>query len=159
MSFDLHFSENKEAKSKELENFLKAVSFGESDLIANLANSSAVIKLAYPETNWVGFYLFKGHELVLGPFQGKPACIRIPVGKGVCGTAAEKLKTQLVPNVHKFPGHIACDSASNSEIVVPIMKNSELFGVLDMDSPILEYFTNEDKAILENAVKVIENFI
>ena len=159
MSFDVNFSNNKKEKAKELESHLKAVSFGESDLTANLANSSAVIKLAYPETNWVGFYLLKGNELVLGPFQGKPACIRIPLGKGVCGTAAKKLETQLVLDVHKFPGHIACDSASNSEIVVPIMKNGVLFGVLDMDSPIFAYFTEEDKVILENTVKVIENFI
>ena len=159
MSFNFEFSRNTSEKKQELYKAIEAISCGESDLIANLSNTSAVIKLAYENTNWVGFYIYKENELVLGPFQGKPACIRIPLGKGVCGTAAKTQEIQLVPNVHKFPGHIACDSASNSEIVLPIMKNGTLFGVLDMDSPSLAYFTEEDKEILSYAVEAIEKFI
>ena len=159
MSFHFEFSSNPATKKQELYNAIEAISYGESDLIANLSNTSSVIKLAYENTNWVGFYIFKENELVLGPFQGKPACIRIPLGKGVCGTAAETKEIQLVLDVHKFPGHIACDSASNSEIVLPIFKNGALFGVLDMDSPSLAYFTEDDKEILSCAVKAIEKFI
>ncbi len=159
MSFNFEFSSNPAAKKQELFSAIEAISCGESDLIANLSNTSAVIKLAYENTNWVGFYIFKENELVLGPFQGKPACIRIPLGKGVCGTAAETKEIQLVLDVHKFPGHIACDSASNSEIVLPIFKNGTLFGVLDMDSPSLAYFTEDDKEILSRAVEAIEKFI
>ncbi|MBE6731955.1 MAG: GAF domain-containing protein [Ruminococcaceae bacterium] len=159
MSFNFEFSRDASEKKQELYRAIEAISYGESDLIANLSNASAVIKLAYENTNWVGFYIFKDKELVLGPFQGKPACIRIPLGKGVCGTAAETKEIRLVPDVHKFPGHIACDSASNSEIVLPIIKNGALFGVLDMDSPSLSYFTEEDKDILSYAVEAIEKFI
>ena len=159
MSFNFEFSRDASEKKQELYRAIEAISYGESDLIANLSNASAVIKLAYENTNWVGFYIFKDKELVLGPFQGKPACIRIPLGKGVCGTAAETKEIQLVLDVHKFPGHIACDSASNSEIVLPIIKNGALFGVLDMDSPSLSYFTEEDKDILSYAVEAIEKFI
>ena len=157
MSFEVKFTE--ENKKEELSAYLKAITEGESDLIANLSNASSVIKLAYEKTNWVGFYLYKDNELVLGPFQGKPACIRIPLKKGVCGTAAFEKKTILVPNVHEFPGHIACDSASNSEIVIPLLKNGELFGVLDMDSPELYFFNLKDQEILEAAAKTIESFI
>ncbi len=107
----------------------------ERDLIANLSNISAIINAYMDEINWVGFYLMKEGELVLGPFQGLPACIRIPVGKGVCGKAAQTGETQVVEDVHQFPGHIACDSASNSEVVVPLFKGGEVFGVLDVDSP------------------------
>ena len=153
------FSTEKSAKEKELVSAIEAISLGENDLIANLSNASAVIKLAYEGTNWVGFYLFKENMLVLGPFQGKPACIRIPLNKGVCGAAASKKETVLVPDVHKFPGHIACDSASRSEIVIPILKDGKLFGVLDMDSPELEYFKESDREILESTVKAIEKFI
>ena len=103
--------------------------------ISNLANASALLWQELDRLNWAGFYLMEKGMLVLGPFQGKPACIEIPVGKGVCGTAVAERKTQLVPDVHQFPGHIACDSASNSEIVIPIYKNGEIFGVLDLDSP------------------------
>ena len=159
MSFNFTFSTEKSAKEKELVSAIEAISLGENDLIANLSNASAVIKLAYEGTNWVGFYLFKENMLVLGPFQGKPACIRIPLSKGVCGAAASKKETVLVPNVHKFPGHIACDSASRSEIVIPILKDGKLFGVLDMDSPELEYFKESDREILESTVKAIEKFI
>ncbi|MBP3324568.1 MAG: GAF domain-containing protein [Clostridia bacterium] len=159
MSFNFTFSTEKSAKEKELVSAIEAISLGENDLIANLSNASAVIKLAYEGTNWVGFYLFKENMLVLGPFQGKPACIRIPLNKGVCGAAASKKETVLVPDVHKFPGHIACDSASRSEIVIPILKDGKLFGVLDMDSPELEYFKESDREILESTVKAIEKFI
>lgn len=159
MSFNFTFSTEKSAKEKELVSAIEAISLGENDLIANLSNASAVIKLAYEGTNWVGFYLFKENMLVLGPFQGKPACIRIPLSKGVCGAAASKKETVLVPDVHKFPGHIACDSASRSEIVIPILKDGKLFGVLDMDSPELEYFKESDREILESTVKAIEKFI
>ena len=108
---------------------------GEHDLVANAAKTSALIYGARPDLNWAGFYLLKGGELVLGPFQGKPACVRIAIGKGVCGTAAAQRQTILVEDVHAFPGHIACDSASNSEIVIPLIRGNELLGVLDLDSP------------------------
>ena len=124
--------------------------------IANLANASALLWQALGDINWAGFYLLEGDILVLGPFQGKPACIEIPVGKGVCGTAVAEEKTQLVADVHQFPGHIACDSASNSEIVIPIYKNSRIFGVLDIDSPLFGRFTREDQAGLELFVKTLE---
>ena len=124
--------------------------------IANLANISAALWQALENINWVGFYLMNGGKLVLGPFQGKPACIEIPLGRGVCGTAAQKRETVLVEDVHQFPGHIACDSASNSEIVVPIFKNGEVYGVLDIDSPYLSRFTLEDQRGLEEIVKILE---
>ncbi|KAF4322878.1 hypothetical protein G195_004096 [Phytophthora kernoviae 00238/432] len=107
------------------------------------------------DTNWVGFYLYDGKELVLGPFQGLPACIRIPLGRGVCGTSASERRTMVVEDVHAFPGHIACDAASNSEIVVPIIKNGELYGVLDIDSPLKNRFDDEDRIFLEKAVSLI----
>jgi len=124
--------------------------------IANLANTSAAIWQAMEGLNWAGFYLLEDGALVLGPFQGKPACIRIPMGRGVCGTAAELGQTVLVEDVHQFPGHIACDSASNSEIVVPIFKNGKVWGVLDLDSPYFARFTAEDQAGLEALVRVLE---
>ena len=124
--------------------------------IANLANISAALWQAMENINWVGFYRMDGGKLVLGPFQGKPACIEIPLGRGVCGTAAQSRKTVLVEDVHQFPGHIACDSASNSEIVVPIFKNGEVYGVLDIDSPYLSRFTLEDQRGLEEIVKILE---
>ena len=125
--------------------------------IANLANASALLWQELTDINWAGFYLLQKDILVLGPFQGKPACIEIPMGKGVCGTAAATQTTQLVPDVHQFPGHIACDNASNSEIVVPIYKNSSLFGVLDIDSPLFGRFSAKDQAGLEAFVKTLEN--
>jgi L-methionine (R)-S-oxide reductase len=128
---------------------------GERDFLANTANFSALLFNTMPDVNWVGFYFYKGGGLVLGPFQGKPACTRIAIGKGVCGTAAEKMKTVIVKNVHEFPGHIACDSASNSEIVVPLIKHGKLIGVLDIDSPQLARFDEEDKAGLENLVELL----
>ncbi|MFQ3599318.1 MAG: GAF domain-containing protein [Chloroherpetonaceae bacterium] len=128
---------------------------GERDFLANTANFSALLYGTMPDVNWVGFYFYKSGELVLGPFQGKPACVRIALGKGVCGTAAEKMKTVVVKNVHEFPGHIACDSASNSEIVAPLIKQGRLIGVLDIDSPQLARFDDEDKAGLENLVELL----
>ena len=124
--------------------------------IANLANISAALWQALENINWVGFYLMNGGKLVLGPFQGKPACIEIPLGRGVCGTAVQKRETVLVEDVHQFPGHIACDSASNSEIVVPIFKNGAVYGVLDIDSPYLARFAREDQRGLEEIVKILE---
>lgn len=126
---------------------------------ANFANASALLWQALPDINWAGFYLMRDGALVLGPFQGKPACIRIPLGKGVCGTAASLDQTQLVPDVHAFPGHIACDSASNSEIVVPIHKNGEIYGVLDIDSPLYGRFSLADQAGLERFVQVLEQML
>ncbi len=124
--------------------------------IANLANTSAAIWQEMEDINWAGFYLMQQEKLVLGPFQGKPACIEIPIGKGVCGRAVQEEKTILVEDVHAFPGHIACDSASRSEIVVPIWKNGEIFGVLDIDSPYLARFAPEDQKCLEELVRVLE---
>ena len=124
--------------------------------IANLSNAAALLWQELPDINWAGFYRMEGGALVLYPFQGKPACIRIPVGRGVCGTAVAEDRTQLVPDVHQFPGHIACDSASNSEIVVPIHVNGEIWGVLDIDSPLIGRFTEEDKAGLLEIVGILE---
>ena len=124
--------------------------------ITNLANAAALLYHTLDSINWAGFYLLEGDTLVLGPFQGKPACIEIPVGRGVCGTAVAKDKTQLVQDVHQFPGHIACDSASNSEIVVPIRVDGKIVGVLDLDSPHIGRFTEEDRAGLEEFIRILE---
>ena len=124
--------------------------------IANLANVSAAVYQAMEGLNWAGFYLWEGDRLVLGPFQGKTACIEIPLGRGVCGTAAKEGRTLVVPDVHQFPGHIACDCASNSEIVIPIYENGNLYGVLDIDSPHLDRFSESDKAGLEKLVRILE---
>ncbi len=134
---------------------LSSLLAGECDLIANAANFSALVFHALPDLNWVGFYFLKDDELVLGPFQGQPACVRIALGRGVCGTAAAKCTTTVVPNVHEFPGHIACDSASNSEIVVPLMKREHCLGVLDLDSPRPGRFDETDAAGLETMVKIL----
>lgn len=123
---------------------LRSLLEGERDFIANAANVSALLFHALPDLNWAGFYLYKEGELVLGPFQGEPACVRIAVGKGVCGTAAEIRQTVVVANVDEFPGHIACDSKSRSEIVVPLVNGQQLIGVLDLDSPLLNRFDDED---------------
>jgi len=128
---------------------------GERDLIANAANFAALVFHWLPDLNWAGFYFVKDDELLLGPFQGKPACMRIKLGQGVCGTAATKCATTIVPNVHEFPGHITCDSDSNSEIVVPLMKDLRLLGVLDLDSPSLSRFDQEDAAGLETLVRIL----
>ena len=127
--------------------------------IANLSNASALLWDAMPDINWVGFYKMEEGALVLYPFQGKPACIRIPVGRGVCGTAVAEDAVQLVYDVHQFPGHIACDSASNSEIVLPIHVNGKIWGVLDIDSPFIGRFTEEDKEGLKQIVDVLESIL
>ena len=121
-----------------------------------LSNAAALLYAALKDVNWAGFYVLRDGRLVLGPFQGKVACIHIPLGKGVCGTAAQRDETPLVPDVHAFSGHIACDSASNAEIVVPVHKNGEVVAVLDIDSPAFNRFTDEDRAGLEAFVKVLE---
>ena len=138
----------------ELDKQMKSLCSGH--FIADLANASALLMQSMDRLNWAGFYLTEGQTLVLGPFQGKVACIEIPFGRGVCGTAAAKNETQRVPNVHEFPGHIACDGASDSEIVIPIRQNGRVVGVLDMDSPVFDRFSAEDQAALEAFVRVLE---
>ncbi len=138
--------DNKAAVYDDLARALDALTEGESDVVANMANVAALIWEYLPDLNWAGFYRFIGDELVLGPFQGKAACIRIPLGKGVCGTAAKSRTTQRIDDVHAFPGHIACDGASASELVVPIIVNGALFGVLDLDSPVPARFDAVDQA-------------
>ena len=128
----------------ELVNQARALLANEPDRIAKAANFASLVFHGVPDLNWAGFYFYDGTELVVGPFQGKPACVRIAIGKGVCGTAAATRQSQLVPDVHAFPGHIACDSASNSEIVVPLIKNDVLIGVWDVDSPTIQRFELED---------------
>ncbi|HDR7632855.1 GAF domain-containing protein [Bacillus cereus] len=134
---------------------LDALLTGEPNVIANLSNASALLNQFLDRVNWVGFYVTEGNQLVLGPFQGMPACVRIPFGRGVCGVAAETKTTQLVADVHQFPGHIACDSASNSEIVVPIMKEGNIMGVLDIDSPEKNRFDEVDQHYLEKFVETL----
>jgi len=136
---------------------LKALSEGVDYDITLLANASALIFEALEDLNWCGFYLLKEGQLLLGPFQGKIACTKIQIGKGVCGTAIQKNETILVPDVHQFPGHIACDSASNSEIVLPIHCHGKLYGVLDIDSPLLNRFSKEDQIGFEKLVKILES--
>ena len=133
-------------------------SFAEADgwYVPLMANAAALLFEALTDVNWAGFYLLRGDRLVLGPFQGKAACIHIPLGKGVCGTAAQQDETQLVPDVHAFPGHIACDSASNSELVVPIHRHGAVVAVLDIDSPVLNRFSEADRTGLEAFVRVLE---
>ena len=131
---------------RDLESALQGLVAGETDAVANMANAAALIWETLPDVNWVGFYRNVGGELVLGPFQGRPACIRIKFGEGVCGVAAETRQVQRIEDVHSFPGHIACDSASNSEIVVPLIRDGELLGVLDIDSPKTARFSEEDEA-------------
>jgi L-methionine (R)-S-oxide reductase len=143
-----------ETAYREVARDLKALLAGERDLIANAANTSALIYDALPDLNWAGFYLYKSGGLVLGPFQGKPACVRIAMGQGVCGAAASRRETVRVEDVHQFPGHIACDSASRSEIVVPLVQNAELLGVLDLDSPLLRRFGVEDHRGIEALARI-----
>ncbi|MFN2510220.1 MAG: GAF domain-containing protein [Pyrinomonadaceae bacterium] len=133
---------------------LRSMLADERDVIANAANMSSLLYHSMSDVNWVGFYFHRNNELVLGPFQGQPACVRIQISKGVCGTAAEQQQTIIVDNVHDFPGHIACDSASNSEIVVPVMKDNHLIGVLDLDSPSVARFDEEDARGLSELVEV-----
>ena len=135
---------------------LAALIHGVPHRIANLSNAAALLYNTLPGLNWAGFYLMEENLLVLGPFQGKPACVEIPVGRGVCGTAVAKDRTQLVHDVHRFHGHIACDSASNSEIVVPIHAHGRVAGVLDIDSPYIGRFTEEERTGLEGFVRILE---
>lgn len=146
---------DKELFYSELASQLQGLLQGERDAMANAANFSALVFDAVPDLNWAGFYFLKSEgELVLGPFQGKVACVRIPVGKGVCGSAVAQARTMLVPDVHAFPGHIACDAASRSELVVPLVKDGAIFGVLDLDSPTPERFDAEDQTGFERLVAI-----
>jgi L-methionine (R)-S-oxide reductase len=139
---------------------LLALLHGETNQIANLSNTSALLNQFLDRINWVGFYLMdENNELVLGPFQGLPACVRIPLGKGVCGTAAKKMETVRVEDVHQFPGHIACDAASNSEIVIPLIKDGKLLGVLDIDSPEKSRFDELDQEQLEEFTAILVNHL
>jgi GAF domain-containing protein len=147
---------DKAAAYDELATSLRALLAGERDLVANAANMAALLFWSLRDLNWAGFYVVEPErgDLLLGPFQGKPACVRIPVGRGVCGAAAERRATVVVPDVHAFPGHIACDSASNSEIVVPIIRGGTLLGVLDLDSPVHARFDDADARGLEALVRI-----
>ncbi len=147
---------NTEKKLKNALLFVKAQLKNETDTLANLANISAVINMYMDDINWAGFYLMKEGELILGPFQGKPACNRIEIGAGVCGTCVKDGKSQLVDDVLALDNHIACDSASRSELVVPIYKDGEIFGVLDIDSPSLARFTELERTYMEELVKLLE---
>ena len=138
---------------------LATLTNGVGTIISSLANASALLWETLADINWAGFYLMEEGRLVLGPFQGKPACVEIAVGKGVCGTAVAEDRTQLVPDVHQFPGHIACDCASNSEIVIPIHCAGSVWGVLDIDSPLFGRFSEDDRAGLESFVCVIERLL
>jgi len=146
---------NEEERLKYMLLLLKGQVGSEKDVLANISNVTAIIKACVDDLNWAGFYLMKRGELVLGPFQGLPACNRIQVGKGVCGRAIEEGKTQLVPDVHLFPGHIACDSASNSELVVPIIKKGKAYGVLDLDSPLKDRFKELHRVYFERLVDIL----
>ena len=150
---------NKDADYASLADELNGLLAGEQDLVANAANTAALLFDALPGINWAGFYFLRARdgfdsELVVGPFQGKPACVRIPLGKGVCGTAAATRKTLVVRDVHEFPGHIACDAASQSEIVVPLLKGDALLGVLDIDSPLLARFDDADRRGIERLAAI-----
>lgn len=145
----------KKALYRLLRTQLQGLTDGVPYLLANLANASALIYQALTDINWAGFYLMQDGKLVLGPFQGKPACVEIQVGSGVCGTAVQQDEIMLVENVHEFPGHIACDSASNSEIVIPMHKGEEIVGVLDIDSPVLARFDKEDEQGLAEFVRIL----
>lgn len=149
------YSGSREERQNAVLSQLRGLIYEESSNVANLANAAALLNFYLDDINWVGFYLYDGRELVLGPFQGLPACIRIPLGKGVCGTSAQRRETLRIEDVHEFPGHIACDAASNSEIVVPIVKDGQLFGVLDIDSPIKRRFDEADQAFLEQFVATL----
>ncbi|MGE7940607.1 GAF domain-containing protein [Lysinibacillus xylanilyticus] len=151
INYDGPIAEQYDTLAKQLDALLT----GESDRIANFSNASALLNQFLTNINWVGFYVLQGEELVLGPFQGLPACFRIPIGRGVCGTAVEKEETMVVKDVHAFPGHIACDAASQSEIVIPLIKEGVVLGVLDIDSPIVNRFSKEDQEGLELFVKTL----
>lgn len=154
------YSDIPKEKYGQLTKQLDALLEGETNRYANLSNASALLNQFFDRINWVGFYMMDGdNELVLGPFQGLPACIRIPLGRGVCGTAAQKKETIMVEDVNQFPGHIACDAASRSEIVVPLLKDGEVIGVLDIDSPEYNRFTEDDQLGLEQFVQVLVKHI
>lgn len=155
MFVGVDYSTNLQTKYKQLAGQLDALLTGEKNRYANLSNASALLNQFFDRINWVGFYLLDDEELVLGPFQGLPACIRIPLGRGVCGTAAQTQQSIIVEDVNAFPGHIACDAASQSEIVVPLVKDGTLLGVLDIDSPELSRFTEDDRIGLERVVQVL----
>jgi len=152
---EINYATDLNVKYKQLASQLDALLTGEKNVYANLSNASALLNQFLHRINWVGFYLMDDGELVLGPFQGLPACIRIPLGKGVCGTAAETMESIIVADVNAFPGHIACDAASQSEIVIPIVKNGVVLGVLDVDSPELNRFIEQDRAGLELFVETL----
>jgi GAF domain-containing protein len=149
-------AKNKQQHYSQLAQQVEAIVAGEQDLIANMANISAILYWALDNINWVGFYLVKDEQLVLGPFHGQPACIRIPIGRGVCGTAVSENKIQLIDDVHQFSGHIACDVASNSEIVLPIRQNNQIIAVLDIDSPNIARFDLDDKLGLSQIVEILQ---
>ncbi|MBB3019200.1 GAF domain-containing protein [Microvirga lupini] len=151
---DIPISDNKRDFYASLAQQLTGLLEGERDMIANAANMSALIFQFLPDLNWAGFYFMRGGELVLGPFQGKTACVRIAVGRGVCGTAVERRESIVVADVHAFPGHIACDSASRSELVVPLVKDGRVLGVLDLDSPNPNRFDDEDREGCEQLVQI-----
>jgi L-methionine (R)-S-oxide reductase len=144
-----------EMLNKQLDHLLE----GEPDWLANLSNAASLLYMQLENINWSGFYLWREEQLILGPFMGRPACVRIPLGRGVCGTTAEKRETIVVPDVHAFPGHIACDAASQSEIVVPIVVGDRLIGVLDIDAPVKERFNDEDRKGLDEFVAILNKHV
>ncbi len=144
---------------RELYTYLEGLVSDDPDWLAGLADAASLLYLTLENINWAGFYILKGNDLVLGPFQGKPACVRIPLGKGVCGTAADTRQIQVVKDVHLFPGHIACDEASRSEIVVPIIAGDRLIGVLDIDSPVLNRFDETDAEGLSRFVDILNQYL
>ncbi|MCM3166620.1 GAF domain-containing protein [Peribacillus frigoritolerans] len=158
--FNVEMYQGKKEKNYELvQKQLLALIEDETNRIANLSNAAALLNQFLDEINWVGFYLYDEDQLILGPFQGLPACVRIPMGKGVCGTSAATEKTLRIEDVHQFPGHIACDAASRSEIVIPLMKDGKLLGVLDIDSPITDRFDEMDQQGLEKFAEILSNHL
>ncbi|MFS0598316.1 GAF domain-containing protein [Peribacillus frigoritolerans] len=158
--FNVEMYQGKKEKNYELvQKQLLALIEDETNRIANLSNAAALLNQFLDEINWVGFYLYEEDQLILGPFQGLPACVRIPMGKGVCGTSAATGKTLRIEDVHQFPGHIACDAASRSEIVIPLMKDGKLLGVLDIDSPITDRFDEMDQQGLEKFAEILSNHL
>ncbi len=156
---NVHKSEDMEKNYQLMVEVIKSILSSETDVIANLSNVSSIVNVYLDRLNWAGFYILKENQLVLGPFQGQPACIRIKVGQGVCGKAVSQRKTIVVPNVHEFEGHIACDSKTNSEIVVPIFKGEDVYGVLDLDSPDLNRFTDLESKYLQQVTKLLGEFL
>ncbi|MED3984320.1 GAF domain-containing protein [Peribacillus simplex] len=158
--FNVEMYQGKKEKNYELvQKQLLALIEDETNQIANLSNAAALLNQFLDEINWVGFYLYEEGQLILGPFQGLPACVRIPMGKGVCGTSAATEKTLRIEDVHQFPGHIACDAASRSEIVIPLMKDGKLYGVLDIDSPVTDRFDEMDQQGLEKFAEILYNHL